>query len=48
LDARLTTFLGKKIIVLESKEVKARGNLTESFKEGYGSKWAFSASEDDE
>jgi hypothetical protein len=41
LDARLTTLLcEKKIIVAKSKEVKTGSNLSESSKEGYGSKTA--------
>jgi hypothetical protein len=37
---------GKQIIVMKFKEVKTRCNLTESSKEGYGSKRFFFANDD--
>jgi hypothetical protein len=40
LDAGLTTLLCYKIVVAKSKEVKTGCNLSESNKEGYGSKKA--------
>jgi hypothetical protein len=40
LEAKLTTLLCEKIIVAKSKEVEIRLNLSESSKEGYGSKSA--------
>jgi hypothetical protein len=40
LDARLTTLLCKKYILVKSKEVKTGCNLAESCNEGYGSKGA--------
>jgi hypothetical protein len=40
LNTRLMTLLCKKITVVQSKEVKTRCNLAESFMEDYGSKCA--------
>jgi hypothetical protein len=40
LDARLTTFLRKRVTVPKSNEVKTGSNLVEPSREGYGSKSA--------
>jgi hypothetical protein len=40
LDVSLTTLLYNKNIVVKSKEVKTRSNLTKPSKESYGSKGA--------
>jgi hypothetical protein len=48
LDARLATLLFKRITVSKSKEVKTGWNLTESSKEGDGSKGGFINDDDDD
>jgi hypothetical protein len=48
LDARLTALPCKKNIVSKSKDVKTGYNLTESSKEGYGSKKGCFANDDDD